>query len=147
MKPTRENLVEYAVEPLARWLIDHALRGGKMLYKDAKGRLEQDHGFSTIFPIMLGYPAGEMMWRMQAVDRKVPLLNVLLVRGDTEYPGAGAGEFLAEWADRPSLKQSKARIKFRNLWETTCDEAEAEVRAYGKPAWAKVFHKTFGVPL
>ncbi len=72
----------------------------------------------------------------------VPLLNVLLVRQDTRYPGNGAGGFLAQWFGKEALANKdvwKDRPKF---WSKYCDRAITEV--YSFEDWDKIINDVFG---
>ena len=75
MQASRDNLIHHAAEPLAQWLIHAAKRRSTITYGEAKRRLEAEFGFNTIFPTMMGHPAGEVMHRLLDVQRDCPLLN------------------------------------------------------------------------
>ncbi len=68
MRGTKENLKSYAVRALASWLINAARRRSLMTYGEAKLRLEAEEGFDTIFPLNMGVPAGELMYRLLDAD-------------------------------------------------------------------------------
>lgn len=142
LRGTEDNLARYAVEPLARWLITAAHERRSMAYGEAKRRLEQEHGFKTIFSAMMGKPAGALIERLQAVEPDVPLLNVLLVQQGDGLPGDGAAGFMAERFGYPNLRRANARNECREDWEEAFQEAAEEVYAY--PDWERVYHAAFG---
>ena len=145
LQATVENLREFAVEPMTAWLIHAAQRKAKVHYNEAKHRLEKEHGFSKIFPVLIGRPAGIMMEQIFPKfrnPRKVPLLNVLLVRSDTGLPGRGAGPYMADKFGDDRLR--RANVKSR-LWKDKVAEAAEEL--YNYTEWDGLFQKMFGAPL
>ena len=143
MRATRDNLKQYAVPPLARWLIHAAKRRSSITYGEAARRLEIEIEFDNIFPLIkMGYPAGVLMNRILEVQPDSPLLNILLVRQDDGMPGEGAGEFMAKYLGRPRLARRGYRDKYPGKWRAACDEIAADVYAFR--AWDRVYRKMFG---
>ena len=59
IEPNMKNLKSAAAtEPVTRWLISAVKNSGTMTYGEIKRRLENECGFETIFPIMVGEVAG-----------------------------------------------------------------------------------------
>ena len=95
MKWTDENLEEYAIKPLARWLISAAHQRSLITYGDVKNRLVYEIGFNPSKSArLMGHLAGIMMNSILEDDFETPLLNIILVRQDTQLPGDGAKGFL-----------------------------------------------------
>ena len=60
------------------------------------------------------------------LERKpsAPLLNVLLVRGDTRQPGGGAREYLAEhFPKKKWLREKGAHKNYPDLWKRIVEQA------------------------
>ena len=82
------------------------------------------------------------MDRIHHCHPEAPLLNVLLVRQDTRYPGNGAGGYLARWFGKEALAQDDAWLKRPKFWSKYCDRAITEVYAFGE--WDRVIDDVFG---
>jgi hypothetical protein len=109
LKPDIPNLRQHGAEPMMRWLIQAAKERSIITYGEAKMRLETQHGFSTIFPILTGHAAGKAMEDLQQCDPDVPLLTVLLVQARDRMPGNGPGGLMAHRFNAPILQQRNAR--------------------------------------
>lgn len=144
---TNENLAEYALEPTMRRLIAVALDGDTVTYGDIKAMLETEEDFSTVFATRIGFVAGTLMHRLQDVDPKAPLINVLVVNQIDRQPSKGAGSFMAERFGVPKLAKDDAKQKHPALWEEHYERAASEVYAYKEKDWAKLFKKAFGTDL
>lgn len=101
---------------MAQWLIHAARRRSSITCEEAKRRLETEFGFDTIFPLMVGVPAGALMSRILRVDSDCPLLNILLVRQADGMPGDGAGSFMATYLDRNDLTTPGFRDDHPQQW-------------------------------
>lgn len=145
IKPTAENLCTFGAEPLARWLVEAAIERTTITYGEAKLRLEREHGFSTIFPIMMGYPAGHVMSTFHKVAPKAPLLNTLLVQQIDRMPGNGAGPFMADYLNKKTLGEKNARRGYPKLWRRSFEKAASDVYEYTdwEALYKKAYKKTF----
>jgi hypothetical protein len=140
--PTNKNLIEIAGPIVAQWLIQAARERGTITYGEACSRLEDREHFGRIGrATRLGLTAGTLMERLQEVDPKVPLLNVLLVLQKDRRPSDGAGSFLAERFGVPLLRHRKAREKYPDLWRCYSDQAAKEVYAYEH--WSEIYERTY----
>ncbi len=142
MRPTIDNLIEYGTEPLTRWLIEAAKERHAVTYGEAKSRLQREVDFTTIFPIHLGQPAGEAMWRIQDKEPDAPLLNVLLVRQADGMPGSGAGGFMANRFQKRILSKKNIRKDDPQLWRRYFEKAATEVYEY--PHWDRLYKMAYG---
>ena len=142
MQATRDNLRQHAAPPLTQWLIHAAKRRSSLTYGEAKRRLETELDFDTIFPPMMGVPAGALMNRILRVRSDCPLLNILLVRQRDAMPGDGAGSFMADYLGRPRLATDGYRDKHPRQWRAACDEVATDVYAFGE--WDQVYREAFG---
>jgi len=141
---TNQNLLDYALEPTMRWLITVALAGTKIQYGEIKRRLENEEGFSTIFATRIGYVAGSLMDKIHNVDRKAPLINVLVVSQKDEQPSDGAGSFMAARFNKPLLAWEGAKEKYPKQWEIFSDRAAGQVYKYSPEDWADLYRRVFG---
>ncbi|MEQ1514889.1 MAG: hypothetical protein ABL931_00200 [Usitatibacteraceae bacterium] len=114
-----------------------------MTYGDIKAMLETEEDFSTIFATRIGFVAGTLMDRLQAVDPSAPLINVLVVNQIDRQPSKGAGSYMAKRFGVPKLKEGQAKQKHPVLWEKYYRRSAAEVYAYPAKQWAKLFKKAF----
>jgi hypothetical protein len=130
-----------------RWLIPLALEGDKMTYGHLKRRLEREANFSTIFSAHVGHVAGALMQRIQNIEPKAPLINVLVVNQGDGLPSDGAGEFMAKRFDIKQLAEKHAKEKYPDLWKETFDRAAAEVYRYSEADWIALYRRVFGKPL
>ena len=103
--------------------------------------MEEKFRFSRIFRTRMGTLAGVMMDRILEQEPSAPLLNMLLVRKDTWYPGKGVQEYLRkrypeeEWPEK--LERSKT---YRDRWRDLADEAVEEVYDYD---WDDIFNDLY----
>lgn len=141
---TNENLSAHGLEPALRWLIPIALDGSTMTYGELKARLEAEAGFSTVFTTRIGYVAGELMNRIQAVEPDAPLINVLVVNQDDGQPSKGAGSFMAHRFGEPRLNRNDAKYAHPKLWKHYFDRAANEVYQIKVDEWARLFQRVFG---
>ena len=145
IRPTKENLRQYAAPVLAQWLIREAGRGSSITYGQAKRRLETEIGFSTIHSTRIGVPAGHLMDRLLAARRNCPLLNILLVRQQDRMPGPGAGGYMAKYLKRPELRPPDYRDEHPAEWRAASEAIAADVYAFDE--WDRVYAEAFGQPL
>lgn len=142
-----ENLTTHALKPLMRWLIAVALDESTMTYGEAKDRLEAEEGFSTIFSPMMGKPAGALIWRIQQVEPKAPLINVLLVAQKDRLPGEGTGYFFAKRFRRPELEAPDFKKNHPDEWERVFEKAANEVYQYSLEGWLDLYERVFETSL
>lgn len=140
--PTHDNLRSFGTPLLGRLLAQAALERSALTYGRAAAALESAGPFTRIFSTEMGVPAGNLMHRIHENNPKVPLLNVLLVRQDTRYPGNGAGGFLARWFGKEALAGKDVWRSNPKLWRKYCDRAITEV--YSFEDWHRVIDNTFG---
>jgi len=141
LKPTILNLQKYGAEPLTRWLISAAKNRHTITYGEAKQRLEQQCGFSTIFSPMMGKPAGQAMDSILKIDKHAPLLNILLVQQGDGMPGKGAGDYLANYFGRPTLARKNARKDSPKEWRKFTERAAKDV--YEHPDWEDLYRRVY----
>ncbi len=141
LKPTVENLSQHGAKPLTRWLIAAAKERMTITYGEAKRRLQNEYGFSTIFSSMMGHPAGAAMDNIHEIERDAPLLNVLLVQQGDRLPGRGAGVFLADRFGEPRLREKNARRTYPDLWRRLFERAAEEIYAY--QGWDNLFQRVY----
>lgn len=142
VSPTTENLIQIGTEPLTRWLIDCAKNRTFLPYGEAKERFETELGFSTIFPTLMGHPAGAAINRIHKARSGAPLLNVLLVRQDDSMPGSGAGSYLAARFRTPRLRHKQARERYPAKWRACFERAVEQVYAFSD--WDEVYRNVYG---
>ena len=135
---------DFATAPAFRWLIPFALDGDKMTYGQLKRRLEQEANFSTIFSAHLGHVAGALMDRIQVVEPKAPLINVLVVNQSDGQPSEGAGGYMAKRFNIKKLAEKDAKKNHPVLWKETFDRAAAEVYLYSEADWIALYKRVFG---
>lgn len=139
IRPTRANLrSRNATEPLTRWLISAAKERTTLTYGEAKRRLETECGFGTIFSTNMGHVAGAAMDEILEHDPKAPLLNVLLVRADTRFPGVGVNGYL----HKRFLKNTSNIGNNPELRENIVRKAAQYVYAYTD--WDDLYRQIFG---
>ena len=141
MRGTKENLRNHAAKPLAQWLIHAAKRRTLMTYVEAKHRLEAEVDFDTIFSPMMGVPAGELMYRILAVQPDCPPINILLVRQGDRMPGDGAASFMADYLGDDSLRAPDFRETNTDDWRLACYHIASDVYAFGD--WDGVYRRAF----
>lgn len=139
IKPTADNLSKYGAPLVARFLIGSAADRGTLTYGSAGKRLESQHNFSTIFPLLMKYPAGALMDRFHEIDESLPLINVLLVEAKSDMPGDGIAPYMK--ARFPEL-QRRSRSKSADVWRRKFAEAREEVYAYKD--WMAAYESAFG---
>ncbi len=134
IEPTNDNLrSRIATKPLARWLISAAHEETKLTYGNVQNRLETQCHFGNIGrPTRTGVVAGAMQNEILNFNPKAPLLNVLLVRQDTERLGAGVREYLARRFPEGNLED----------WNNIYDQAASAV--YDYPYWNDLYGDIYG---
>ena len=140
IEPTNDNLrSRIATKPLARWLISAAHEETKLTYGNVQNRLETQCHFGNIGrPTRTGVVAGAMQDEILDFNPKAPLLNVLLVRQDTERPGAGVRGYLARrFPYEHWLHEDDPRERYPENWNNICDQAVSEV--YDYPYWNDLY--------
>ena len=144
IKSTDDNLrSKVATEPLTRWLISAAKQQTTLTYKEVKHRLEKKCKFDTIFSSRIGRIIGPVMDKILERKPSAPLLNVLLVRGDTRQPGGGAREYLAEhFPEEKWLREKDAHKNYPDRWKRIVKQATKEVYAF--PHWEDLYKRVSG---
>jgi hypothetical protein len=144
---TNANLLAHGLEPTMRLLIAVALDGSVITYAELGKKLEEEGSFSTIFTTRVGFVVGTLMERIQDVEPRAPLINVLVVNQKDRQPSRGAGRFLAKRFGEPRLAKDDAKTRHPQLWESTFKRAAGEVYTLTAEDWAEIFARTFGKPL
>lgn len=141
---TDAELLKHGLEPTMRWLIARAAIRSDMTYGEIRRRLEAEVGFSPIFTTRIGMVVGELMERIQKIEPRAPLLNVLAVSQGDRLPSRGAGPFMAARFKRPLLRQENAKKRHPAIWEASFEKAATEVYAYRPEEWLDVYRRLFG---
>lgn len=118
-----------------------------MTYGELANKLENEVGFSTIFKTRIGFVAGSLMHRIQAVEPTAPLINVLVVNQKDREPSKGAGSFMANRFHEERLRQDSAKERFPVLWKKSYKRAAGEVYKLEAKEWAELYRKVFGTAL
>ena len=144
IKSTDANLrSKVATEPLTGWLISAAKQRTTLTYGEGKRRLEVECGFGTIFSMKMGIVAGAVMDKILKRERSAPLLNVLLVCGDTRQPGAGVRGHLAEHFPKEKwLREKGAHKNYPDFWKRIVKQATREVYVF--PHWDDLYKRVSG---
>ena len=142
IRPTHANLrSQRATKPLTQWLISAARRRTTLTYGEAKRRLEEKHGFGTIFSAATGKVAGAAMDRILKCEPSAPLLNLLLVGVSTRLPERGARGYLAgRFPEVGWLKEEGAHKNHE--WKDIVEKATGEVYAYRR--WDNLYKRVYG---
>ena len=145
ISPTVENLKgRTATAALARWLIGAAKQRSSIPYAQVASRLERECGFGAVFPpLRVGETARALQYALQEVEPRAPLLNVLVVRGDTGEPSGGAGEFLApRFPEEPLLAEKDVDKAHPEIWSRYVARACEEVYQYRD--WEGLYERLYG---
>ena len=138
---TRQNLMNHAAKPLAQLLIGAAKRRAFITYGEAKQFLESEAGFNTIFPTMMGVPAGELNDRFLDARDDCPPLSILLVKQEDQLPGVGAGSYIADYLGSSELNNLDFRFNQPEKWRSACERIAADI--YNFRDWEQVYKKAF----
>ena len=144
VRPTDDKLLnDDTIRFLTRLLIQAARNRSKLTYGEAAKRLEEKFRFSRIFRTRMGPLAGTMMDKILEQEPLAPLLNMLLVRKDTGYPGKGVQGYLIDhYPKRRWLKQQECSKIHRDRWRGLADEATEEAYNYGR--WDDIYNNLYG---
>ena len=129
-----EELATVGLKPAMELLIAAAKDGGVVTYGELADHLRQKLNKPTLSHRHMGHVAGPLMDRLLQVDRAAPLINLMVVRGDSAAPGEGADPYLKRRfglariasARRPELVQAG----LNEVWSYT--------------GWDALFERTFG---
>lgn len=141
-KPTHDNLRSHGTPILARLLVRAAHERSALTYGSAAAALQVAGPFSKIFSTEMGLVAGDLMDRIHQRYPLAPLLNVLLVRQDTRYPGNGAGPYLSRWFKKNYLSEKDTCLERPEKWSKFCDRAITQVYAF--EGWSRIIDDIFG---
>jgi len=131
---TLEELRSVGLKPAMELLIAAAKDGGLVTYGELAVHIRQKLGKPTISHRHMGNIAGPLMDRLFEVASNAPLINLLVVRGDSEQPGEGADPYLKR---RFGLRQITASRR-PDLIQAGLNE----VWAYSD--WDGLFRQVFG---
>ena len=146
MKWTNENLNQYALQPVMRWLIWAARNQSTITYSQAAEQL-LDIGFNKnrrAAQRVGNVVAGGIMEKI-GLYKRVPPLNVLLINEEMQLPNSGFCRDLAIWHDGNRKRENEYEENARensNRWKTMCRQTMSDVYAY--PEWEKVFKDVWG---
>ena len=132
---TLEELQSDGLAPAMDLLVAAAKAGDLVTYGRVAKRLEMALGKSPISPRQMGWVAGPLMDHLLRIDPDVPLINVLVVRGDSDQPGAGADSYLKS---RYGVKGRLGATKRKELVQAALNE----VWIYRN--WEELFKRAFG---
>ena len=138
---TKQNLMKFAVKPLAQLLIDAAKRRSFITYGEAKQLLETEACFDTIFTPMVGFPAGVLNDRFLATRRDCPPLSIILVRQEDHLPGVGARDFMAKYLQCNELSNRDFKVNRLEEWRSACYRIATDI--YSFRDWEQVYRKAF----
>jgi hypothetical protein len=135
---TLEDIRDRGLAPTMELLVQSASDGGLVTYGQLAKHLNKALSFVGITPHHVGHVAGPLMDRIQEVAPDAPLLNLMVVRGDSLQPGEGATSYLrARYRVRGRLgSKSRAALVQQGL---------NEVWAY--QGWPAIYERLFNQPL
>lgn len=129
-----EELRTDALKPAMELLIAAAKDGGVVTYGELADHLRQKLNKPTLSHRHMGHVAGPLMDRLLQVDPAAPLINLMVVRGDSAAPGEGADPYLKRrfgLARIPSARRPElVRAGLNEVWSYT--------------GWDALFERTFG---
>jgi hypothetical protein len=131
---TLDELQTDGLAPTMELLISAAKTGDLVTYGNVAERLEVKLNKASVNPRQMGSVAGPLMDHLLSIDPDAPLLNVLVVRGDSDQPGVGADLYLRNRFNiggRISPKQRKELVQ----------TALNEVWSY--KGWDELFERSF----
>ena len=138
---TQQNLMKFAVMPLAQLLIGAAKRRSFITYGEAKQFLETESGFDTIFTPRVGIPAGILNDSFSAARRNCPPLSIILVRQEDHLPGVGARDFMAKYLQCNELSNRDFKVNRLEEWRSACYRIATDI--YSFRDWEQVYRKAF----
>lgn len=118
-------------------LISAAKTGDLVTYGNVARRLELKLNKSSVNPRQMGSVAGPLMDHLFSIDPDAPLLNVLVVRGDSDQPGVGADFYLRK---RFNIKGRISPQQRKELVQTALND----VWSYN--GWDDLFERSFSRP-
>ena len=116
-------------------LISAAQAGDLVTYGKLASHLEVALRKRRISPRQMGYVAGPLMDRLLEVDNQAPLINLLVVRSDSDQPGKGANPYL----------RRRFNLHGRIISGRRREHVQAglnEVWSYS--SWPELFQRAFG---
>jgi hypothetical protein len=119
------------------YLMPRIAARSNITYGEIAERLRQDLGISgKIFPTHIGYVAGPLQDRILEVDPKAPLVNVLIVRSDSEEAGDGVDDYLKRHFNLSE------RAHFDSTQKSALLQRAAE-EVYSFRRWEEIYKKAF----
>lgn len=133
---TLDLLSKAGPRPAMDYLLPRISARSNITYGEIAERLSRDLGINAkIFPTHIGYVAGSLQDIIHDVDPNAPLLNALVVRGDSDEAGSGVDGYLKQ----------KYRLKGTeidpSLKSKLLQKAAKEVYAFKH--WNKIYRKVF----
>jgi len=124
---------KYAME----YMLPRITARTNITYGEIAERLRQDLQIGgKIFGTHIGYVAGPLQDRIHEVDPGAPLLNVLIVRADSEEASSGVDGYLKRKYRLPRRREIDPEQKSELL-----QRAAEEVYAFGR--WPEIYRKAF----
>ena len=120
------------------YLLPVASANTTITYGEIALRLSRDLKLKRkIFPVQIGGTVGTLMERLWELDKSIPPINVLVVRGTSKKPSEGVDYFLVEWFNLPHGRVSKRRR------DDFIESAAKDVYAYSH--WPDVYRRAFRI--
>ena len=132
---TLDELQTDGLAPAMDLMVAAAKAGDLVTYGRVAARLEQALGKSPISPRQMGWVAGPLMDHLLRIDPDAPLINVLVVRGDSDQPGVGADSYLK---DRYGVRGRLSPKRRKELVQAALNDV------WTYRAWDRLFKRAFG---
>lgn len=128
-----EDLIAAAQQPVFQRLIYEARQGGWVTYGQLAEQVRVALSLPTASHHHMGHVVGALMERILKRHPDAPLINLLVVRGDSERAGVGADQFVEARYGRLTATYFESRVE------------RERVRARGFGArWDDVYRELFG---
>lgn len=131
---TLRELEADGLAPTMELLIAAAKTGDVVTYGKVAARLEAKLKKSSMNPRQMGWVVGALMDHLLSVDPNTPLINTLVVRGDSDQPGVGADSYLRH---RFKIRGRISPTRRKELVQAALNE----VRIFKK--WDQLFEASF----
>lgn len=122
------------------YLLPRISARSNITYGEIAERLCQDLDIKgKIFATHVGYIAGPLQDRIHELEPDAPLLNVLIVRADSEEASSGVDGYLKRKYNLPKRRDIDPDQK-----SVLLQQAAQEVYSFGR--WAEIYRKAFKAP-
>jgi hypothetical protein len=134
---TLDFLREAGLKPAMGYLLPRIVARSNITYGEVADRLRQDLNIDgKVFPTHIGSVAGPLQDLIHQIDPLAPLLNVLIVRADSEEASDGVDGYLKRKYNIPSREDLDPDEKSELL-----RRAAKEVYAFRH--WAQIYQQAF----